>query len=417
MVPVWCVTPEMHPVIHRFFDTSPISPSGRYLALTRFPYDDRMPAPGDAATVVLVDLTTGDTRDLARTCAWDTQLRAQVQWGASDEELVFNDLDPSNWEPFATVLNPLSGTRRNLPAPVYMMSPDGRLALSPCLRRIRCVQAGYGVIVPPNETTSADRRDDGITLVDVGCGTAKTLITTKECLDAIQYDIEPEEWECGAFYWFHVKWNGAGDRLMLILRWVPPQPRHRLRDWLRRRQSGWRQRQTPNHMVKNRIITTDADGSNVRLALSAKDWQRGGHHPTWHPDGEHITMNLRLSGSMKRFVCFRYDGEHLRPICGNACGSGHPSIHASGKFMLTDAYPRENPAYADGTVPLRWVDVQTGAETELVRIATVPRFSGPKDAFRLDPHPAWDRSKRYVTFNGCVAGLRRVFIADLNSML
>ena len=36
-VPVWCVTPERPACIHRFFDTSPISPSGRYVALFQLP--------------------------------------------------------------------------------------------------------------------------------------------------------------------------------------------------------------------------------------------------------------------------------------------------------------------------------------------------------------------------------------------
>ncbi|MHC5035401.1 MAG: hypothetical protein ACYTFZ_10230, partial [Planctomycetota bacterium] len=64
-VPVRCVTPGFDGAIHRFFDTSPISPSGRYLALTRFLREDRPPSPSEAAEVVLVDLQTGATRTLA----------------------------------------------------------------------------------------------------------------------------------------------------------------------------------------------------------------------------------------------------------------------------------------------------------------------------------------------------------------
>ena len=56
LVPVWCITPKMDRTYHRFFDTSPFSPSGRYMGLTRMPFEDRMPQPGDAAEVVLVDI-------------------------------------------------------------------------------------------------------------------------------------------------------------------------------------------------------------------------------------------------------------------------------------------------------------------------------------------------------------------------
>ena len=57
-VPVWCVTPGEGRAFHRFFDTSPISPSGRFIVFTRMPAEDRLPEPGEAAEVVVVSLTT-----------------------------------------------------------------------------------------------------------------------------------------------------------------------------------------------------------------------------------------------------------------------------------------------------------------------------------------------------------------------
>ena len=62
-VPVYVVPGQR--MLHRFFDTSPISPSGRYLALFRLPYENRAPAPGDAGDIVLVDLKTGQQRHQA----------------------------------------------------------------------------------------------------------------------------------------------------------------------------------------------------------------------------------------------------------------------------------------------------------------------------------------------------------------
>ena len=56
IVPIWCLTPHSNHVIHRFFDTSPLSPSGRYLAVFQLPDHDKAPKPGDRGNVVLVDL-------------------------------------------------------------------------------------------------------------------------------------------------------------------------------------------------------------------------------------------------------------------------------------------------------------------------------------------------------------------------
>jgi hypothetical protein len=231
-VPVWHVTPDSPRTIHRFFDTSPFSPSGRWLGLTRLASEDRLPRPGDVAEVVLVDLQTGRQRVVAETRGWDTQLGAQVQWGAADTELYFNDVDAGRWRPFGVRMNPLTGERRELAGTVYMVSPDGRRAVSACLRRTARTQAGYGVIVPPE----------------------------------------------------HVPAN------------------------------------------------------------------RGAHDD-------------------------------------------------------------------DGTVPIRWIDLAAGTERQLVRIRTRPEWAGPKGELRVDPHPAWDRSWRYVAFNACPGGTRGVFVADVSALL
>ena len=74
IVPTWCVTPDLDRCIHRFHLSSPFSPSGRYLGLTRLPREDRPPLPGESAEIVLVDLTTGEQKVIAETIGWDTQL-------------------------------------------------------------------------------------------------------------------------------------------------------------------------------------------------------------------------------------------------------------------------------------------------------------------------------------------------------
>ena len=84
-VPVWCVTPDVTGCIHHFFDTSPVSPSGRYLGLTRLPAEDRLPAPDERAEVVVVDLETGEPQTVADIGCFDVQLGANVQWGSSDQ--------------------------------------------------------------------------------------------------------------------------------------------------------------------------------------------------------------------------------------------------------------------------------------------------------------------------------------------
>jgi hypothetical protein len=422
VVPVWCVTPNLDRTIHRFFDTSPFSPSGRYLGLTRLPYEDRLPTPGDPAEIVVVDLETGDERVVAESRGWDTQLGAQVQWGVTDKQLFYNDLDATNWQPFGVLLDPFTGTKRVLDGTVYMVSPDGRWVASPCLLRIGVTQPGYGVRVPP-EQVPANRgapADDGVYITHVKSGEARLLVSLGDIVKAC--DLRLEEFAKGDFYSFHVKWNQQGTRLLLVLRWVPHGRGTRIRA---------------------QVITMKADASDIHVTIPASEWDKGGHHPNWCPDGETVMMNLRfdpsaferayqrLPGRLRRvaqrifgvgadgmrFVQVRYDGTGYGLMSDSVVGTGHPSLHANGRHVITDAYPSEAVSYGDGTTPVRLIDLVAGSEVALIRINTRPPYRDPGNELRVDPHPAWDREYRRIAFNACADGTRRVYVADLTGVL
>ena len=159
----------------------------------------------------------------------------------------------------------------------------------------------------------------------------------------------------------------------------------------------------------------DADGSNIRVAIPDSQWRKGGNHPNWCPDGEHLTMNLNLHGDAMRFVRARYDGSGLGTLNDSLVGSGHPTMHPDGRHILTDAYCREPVAFGDGTTPIRWLDLHSGEEKHLVRIRTLPDFQGKRNELRVDPHPAWDRDFKRIAFNACPHGKRKVFVAELET--
>lgn len=396
-VPVWCLTPRHGGYIHRFFDTSPVSPSGRYVALTRLPAEDRPPKPGERAQVVLVDLQDGAERIVAGTLGWDTQLGAQVQWGADDTHLLYNDMDPPEWRPYAVCMDPLSGARRRLEGTVYMISPDGRFLASPSLIKTGITQKGYGVIVPPDQVAAnvGAPEDDGLFVTNVEQGSCRLLVSLREIVETAEPRLDLDQYRDGDFYAFHVKWNARGDRLMLVIRWKP------------RREGKMR----PN------LITMRADGSDIRLCVPDRLWKQGGHHPNWCPDGEHAMMNLKLDGQIMRLIRARYDGSGLEPMTEAVLGSGHPTLHPDGRHVVTDAYQHESVAFGDGTTPIRWINLEQGTEQNLVRLNTKPPYTGRANELRVDPHPAWDYAFRRIVFNGCDGKVRRVYLADLTSVL
>ena len=399
-VPVWCVTPDTSRTIHRFIDTSPFSPSGRYLGLTRLPSEERLPTPGEAAQIILVDLESGESRMIAETRGWGTQLGAQVQWGRDDTELYYNDVDTETWTPFGVKLDPSTGSALRLDGTVYMISPNGEFAASPCLRRTGKTQAGYGVVVPPMAVPEnrglAD--DDGVWITDTRTGRVSSFISLRRIVLSATPAFDVEDYSDGDFFGFHVKWNPRGDRLMFVLRWRPHGTGGKLR---------------------HNLITMKRDGSDVRVPIPEALWGNGGHHPNWCPDGERVMMNLKIDGGIMRFVQARYDGSGLRILSERIVGSGHPSMHPNQRHIITDKYLYESEEYGDGTTPLRLIDLESDTEEVIVRICSEPGFAGPKGEMRVDPHPAWDRRFRRIAFNvfDPDRATRAVYIASLEEKI
>lgn len=396
-VPVWCVTPEIDGAFHRFFDTSPVSPSGRFMALTQMPDEHHMPEPGSKANIILVDLKEGTNRIISETYGWDTQLGAQAQWGKDDSQLFYNDMDPGTWDVFGVVYNPLTGEKRKLDGTTYMISPDGQYALSPCLRRIGITQPGYGVIIPPEEVplNYGAPDDDGIYITDVSTGKMKLLVSIKEIVKKVFNETESSRYGSSGYYGFHVKWNLQGNRIMFVLRY-----------------------KEENKKYIPSLITMNSDGKDIQVAIPASVWgKKGGHHPNWFPDGVNVLMNINMHGDGMKFVKAKYDGSDFGILIENIAGSGHPTVHPNGRIIVTDAYLHEPVAFEDGTVPIRMIDLDKEQEENLIRIGTKPVFSGLKGELRVDPHPAWDYTYRYIVFNACPEGVRKVYIADLREYL
>ena len=222
-VPLWSLTSHAHNLIHRFFDTSPLSPSGRYLAVFRLPDYDCCPQPGDRGYVVLVDLHTGEERIVWETAGWEYQMGANINWGSSDSELIFNDVDIASWQPYGVVLNPLTGEWRKLEHTVYHVSPDGKYGVSSNLKTMRRTQGGYGVIIPDHlvpyyKGTSAE---DGVWLTDIASGSTRLLISTREAAERTLTAERRAEYEKSELYCFHTKWSPDSKKIMFSLRYFP----------------------------------------------------------------------------------------------------------------------------------------------------------------------------------------------------
>ncbi len=388
-------------IIHRFFDTSPISPSGRFMALFRLPNENRRPQPGEAGEVVLVDLETARERVVATSRGWEEQMGANVQWGATDADLFFNEVDPATWTPFAVHLNPATGATRRLGGTVFTVSPDGTQLTSYNLIASRRIQVGYGVVIPEERTPHnvGPVANDGLYLTDIASGQTRMMASIRDIYERAVPSLRLDHPERYEYYCFQIRWNRQGTRVMAFLRWADPTGK------------------TPVRLLA--LVTMRPDGSDIRVAVTPKQYARGGHHPMWTPDGRHLTLNLRIREGKDAgldIVQVGYDGSDLHSIY--PVGSGHPSMHPTRPFLITDAYHTEPVARGDGTAPLRLIDLRKKTETIMAQVVA-RRSESLKltSEFRIDGHPVWDQSGRLVVFNGVYNDTRSVFVADLGPWL
>lgn len=411
-MPVWCVTPNEGRVIHRFFDTSPFSPSGRYLAAFRLPFEDRTPKPADVGQIVLIDLQSGEENVVATTRGWECQMGANLNWGGDDQTLVFNDVDVETWRPQVVRLNPHTGEAQRWPGGVYHVSPDGRYAAAASMEKMRRTQYGYGVLLPDEHVgrNVGAVEDDGLFFTDLQTGERKLVLSLVDAARVIpelreMTEAQRNEWE---IYGFHCKWCPDGHRLIFTVR------RYRHRGLNRFNAFEWKRHEPPG--VRFDVLTLRPDGSDVHDAVPAKFWEKGGHHINFFPDGDRLSMNLgHFRDGGLDLVQVDHDGSNLKKITDAADGSGHPTVHPDGRHILTDTYTHERWTVGE-TTPLRWIDLAEGKDRELVRMTTQPPAL-PAAELRVDPHPAWDRSWRRVAFNAVIGGTRRVLVADMQPLL
>lgn len=374
--------------IHRFFDTSPISPSGKYIALFRFFDEEHSPHPGDMGEVFVQDLESGEIVFSTLTRGWEMQLGANVQWGKNDEELFYNDVDTITWKAYAVRVNFKKQKKIRCAGSVFMVSPDGDKLLSYDLCKSRLAQVGYGVVVPDSVLAHnvGPVSDDGVYLTDLNTNKSKMIASLsdiyKNSIPSIAI-TDPENYE---YYCFQVKWNPQGTRILATVQWTPLEGGERRRA----------------------VVTMKPDGTDIRTAITPEQWAKGGHHVNWMPDGEHLSMNLNIDGKDGlEIISVKYDGSDLREVY--PIGSGHPSFNVAGlPYIITDAYAGEIIVGKDLT-PIRFINYEEQTESNLAEIYLPPINNFE---FRVDAHPAWDRSGRYVVFNGMENGHRCVYIAD-----
>lgn len=398
------VSPEDGFYMHTYYDICPWSASGRFLAVTKLPFQDHDPTFGETAEVCIIDLHEETIQSIYTTKAWGFQLGANLNWGKSDRFIYTNDIidgegvcvriDLQTFEAKAYV-----GFKTHI-------APDESHFLGFPSHLINASQTGYAMPDIPGVETKLP--SVGEVLADEGIWKTDLATNTKSLIASVDdfYQLVPNKEDFGdrIFSLFFSKYNRLGTRSMEFLRGILPAPKKGQRKFI---QMGF------NH---------DPNGGDIKLAVTygvhaptqdtsnwRPDWKPGGHHITWTPDGEYLTMNLTPDGENMRFCSFKYDGTEFKVLSETLKGGGHPTMEKTGRFLIADAYPVESNVLPNKEVPIRLIDLEADQEIVICYVYTL----GIIGSLRCDPHPCWNRDYTQVCFNGAPDGRRQVFITDL----
>jgi len=396
LAPVTRVTPGDGFYVHTYFDVTPFSPSQRYFAVTRLPFQYRQPVLGDEAEVCVIDLLERSIRTVYVTKCWGYQRGANIHWGATDDRLYANDV--IDGEAVCVSIDLETTETLAYAGPLYSIAPDESFVVGFPHELRDVTQIGYGV--PPRDPHKLAHlppgaaKNEGIWRTDLKTNEKRLIVSLADVAERMP---TPPPFAGGTYYFWHTKYNRQSTRLLQMVRYMHPE------------------------MPDTRNITMftfNPDGTDVCYVPKTDRvpvWRAAGGHSNWHPDGVHVIRSMKPIGEdVPRYIQARYDGTEFKILSETIRGGGNPSLEPKGKYLITDDRDYEDDV---AVIKLRLVDLVAEEDAVLCTIGTIDKAALKENVFRLDGHPAWSSDYRKVSLQAAPEGKRQLFVADLNNLI
>jgi hypothetical protein len=369
--------------------TVPWNRSGRYIVALETSFQEHMPAPAEAADIVLLDTEHNyAVRRITSTRAWNFQQGTMLYWNpeAAETQFFFNDRDPVSNEVYCVLFDITAGPNgrrvreyRDADTPVgnsgvaqrggfFAAINYGRLArLRPVTGYPGALDFTAGVPHPDN---------DGIFRIEVATGEKRLIVSYRQLRDLIR-PTRPEVDKIELFI-NHTLWNRENDRLFFFAR--------------------------GDFDTAHRIdipFVAHADGS--RLTMLAEHL---GGHPDWD-------LGHRLIGKHGREqVVYDTDRQTFVEVLGNASvfpnAGGDTALSPDGKWLVSGFNEKSNNAY----IFFRRGDQRT------LRSGPIFKDHWKSGELRIDPSPCWNRDGTQILVPGIAddAGkTRQLFVIGLKA--
>jgi len=370
---------------HHFFGyigqcrTIPWNATGRYILGLEIDTIDRMPSPGEAATIILID--TQDNNKILRvdkTHAWNPQQGTMFYWNplAAGTQFFFNDRDVKTGKVF-TVIYDIEKKKRvrefrynDTPIGNGGVAADGSAWLGlnyGRLARLRLVTGYPGALDWSKDEVAPE--NDGIFIVDIKTGEKRLLVSYRQ-LEKKLKELNPEMVHDGLFI-NHTLWNRDCDRIYFFVR------------------AGWNGQ---GYKRINTPFSIRADGKGLTL----HETNIGGH-PEWAEGSQLIGRqgkNQILYDVEEKKVVGQLGNPEMFPD-----PEGDISLSPDGNWFVNGYKQDTENFYAvyrrsDGAF-VRSEGINKGAYSGDIRIDPAPRWNRTNDAMLV---PGIDKNKTRQMF-------------------
>ncbi len=377
---------------------SPWSCNGRFILSLQVDGTERMPEPGEAARVALIDTHQKyKVQVVDRTLAWNLQQGTMLHWNpdAPDTQFFFNDLDAETFDVFAVLYDiemkqRVKEFRFDTSIGLFDVPNQGGYFLGinfGRMSRMRKVVRYAGAHDWSQQGTFLDQ--DGLWKVDIKTGRANLFLSFRQLLQ-----VRPSDWESA---WPGVKDEDIDTYLHQII--VSPDDR-----WIYLTLWGHVTADVdgqPVNLIKKRRVAyvIRTDGRDLRVLPTYK-------HPEWTHDQQIITSD---PGMPLYDVKQQRLTEPLDPDRAFKEPNNDKAVSPDGAWLVGSEYAPDQ-AGAIYTF-MRLADKRIG------RSGIIPGVTGLGKDVRVDPAPRWNRDSNAILVPSRVGdGTRQLFVIDLRKV-
>jgi len=382
-----------------YYDKSPWSFDSRYYLVHVFDRREK-----NRVKIAVYNCEKDEIEFIDKTPAFNYQQGAMLRWlNQKSYQCIYNTVEDENL--VAKIRDAVSGKEvKTVPMPIQTINPEGTEALTLNYKRLAKLRPEYGYSINVrNFSEDMSYEEDGIWKIDLKTGRSELIISLShlisfshnKTMDNAQHKIN------------HIVYSPSGKRFAFMHRWIGPYGKHSRLFTANTDGSELYCLASGSYKNSSRIFTANTDGSDF---YSSADDKLVSHY--FWCDDKYLIAAARKTHVWNKYFLFK-DKSADFDIIGDGVldiyGDGHPHVHYSKKWIVTDTYPNKARVRK-----LLLYNLKTN------KLLTVGVFFAPlkyDKAYRCDLHPRWSPDGTKISIDSAHEGFRNSYIIDVTKLV